>query len=131
MEKFNVKAYVPVEPPVVYEAWLNGPLHSAMTGAKATASAKEGGSFTAWDGYISGKNIELKKDVKIIQGWRTTEFAQSAPDSRLEITLKKTKSGTEISLDHSGIPDGQSKAYMKGWRDFYFKPMKKYFGKKA
>jgi activator of HSP90 ATPase len=131
MEKFTIEDYIPAEPAAVYKAWLSGALHGAMTGAKATASAEEGGSFTAWDGYISGKNIELKKDTRIVQSWRTTEFASADPDSRLEITLKKTKAGTEITLDHSGIPDRQSKAYIKGWRDFYFKPMKKYFGKKT
>ena len=129
MEKFSVKAYIPAEPAAVYEAWLSSDMHSGMTGAKATVSAEEGGSFTAWDGYISGKNIELKKDVSIVQSWRTTEFAAGDPDSRLEITLKKIKNTTEITLDHSGIPNRQSKAYIKGWRDFYFKPMKEYFGK--
>jgi len=25
------------------------------------------------------------------------------------------------------IPDGQGENYKQGWKDFYFKPMKKYF----
>jgi activator of HSP90 ATPase len=129
MEEFKIKSVIPAEPAAVYRAWLSGAQHGAMTGARATASAKEGGSFTAWDGYISGKNTELKKDSVIQQAWRTTEFPKGAPDSLLEITLKKARGGTEIALNHSGIPDGQGKTLKKGWQDFYFTPMRKYFGK--
>ena len=35
--------------------------------------------------YIEGKNLELEKDKKIVQKWRTTEFPDDAPDSDLEI----------------------------------------------
>lgn len=35
--------------------------NTAFTGSKATCDAGVGGEFTAWDGYISGKNLELEK----------------------------------------------------------------------
>jgi hypothetical protein len=36
--------------------------------------------------------------------------------------------GTEITLHHTAIPDGQS-GYEQGWRDNYFDPMREYFSR--
>lgn len=127
MEKFRIKGVIPAAPGAVYRAWLSSAKHSAMTGAGAKVSAGAGGSFTAWDGYISGKNIELKKDGYIKQSWRTAEFDAAAADSILEITLKKIKAGTELTIVHSKVPAGHGSSLKKGWLDYYFKPMKKYF----
>lgn len=98
-----------------------------MTGAKATGTAKVNSKFTAWDGYIWGKNVKLVKDKQIVQAWRTSEFADSDPDSTLTITLTKTKTGTKLTLKHTGTPTPQEASYRSGWQDHYFDPMQEYF----
>jgi len=55
------KTLIPASPDEVYEAFMDARKHSAFTGSKATCNPKVGGKFTAWDGYISGRNLELKK----------------------------------------------------------------------
>ena len=57
-----------------------------MTGGKAKASKKVGAAFSAWDGYIVGKNIELVPGKRIVQSWRTSEFAADDPDSTITLT---------------------------------------------
>lgn len=126
---FKVSAVIPATPAQIYKAWLSSAGHSAMTGNPAKATARLGGKFTAWDGYISGRTLELEPDHRIVQAWRTSEFANDAPDSRLEISLQATKSGTKVTLTHTEIPPGQAASYKQGWEDFYFKPMKEYFSK--
>ncbi len=123
-QSITVSATIPAPPKRVYEAWMSGKEHGAMTGGQAKVTARVGGKFSAWDGYIEGKTLELEPNKKIVQAWRTSEFPQDAPDSRLEITLKREKSGTRITLRHTEIPSGQAAGYKKGWIDFYFKPMK-------
>ena len=58
-----------------------------MTGAKAKASKKVGAAFSAWDGYIVGKNVELVPGKRIVQSWRTSEFGPNDPDSTITVTL--------------------------------------------
>ncbi|MFW9851084.1 MAG: SRPBCC domain-containing protein, partial [Candidatus Thorarchaeota archaeon] len=89
---------------------------------------KVGGRFTAWDEYIEGTTEELEMNQRIVQRWRTTDFPNDSPDSLVEIILEAVEKGTKMTLIHSEIPDGQKESYKKGWKDFYFSPMKEYFG---
>jgi activator of HSP90 ATPase len=123
------KVVIPATPDEVYEAFMDAKKHSAFTGGKATSNPKVGGKFTAWDGYISGKNLELEKGKKIVQEWITTEWPKGYPSSRLELTFKKVKDGTEISMVHSDVPAEQADDIEQGWIDFYWKPLKEYFKK--
>jgi activator of HSP90 ATPase len=123
------KILVPATPDAVYEAFVDAKKHSAFTGSKATGKAEVGGEFTAWDGYISGRNLELERGKRIVQEWETTEWPEGYPPSRLELTLKKTKGGTEISMVHSGVPAEQAEDIKEGWTEFYWRPLKEYFKK--
>lgn len=125
-ETITCSAIIPAAPERVYEAWLDAKAHTAMTGAHATDEGN--GQFTAWDGYISGRTVSAVPHEKIVQAWRTTEFPDDAPDSMLTITFTADEGGsTRVSLVQENVPDGQGASYRKGWDEFYFGPMQKYF----
>jgi activator of HSP90 ATPase len=113
-------------PADLYRAWLDSETHGNMTGGVAECDPVEGGEFSAWDGYIHGKNLELIEHEKIVQSWRTIEFGDTDEESKLTIDFRPTNEGTELILTHTNIPEGQPD-YEKGWIDNYFEPMKKYF----
>ncbi|MGO8914432.1 MAG: SRPBCC domain-containing protein [Stellaceae bacterium] len=125
--RFTLTATIPAPPQAVYDAWLDSRAHGAMTGAEATASAKLGAAFTAWDGYITGRNLVLEPGRRIVQSWRTTRFAKADPDSEIELLLAPAKTGTKLTLRHRNVPDGHTGYRDGGWQDFYFAPMKAYF----
>lgn len=125
------KTLIPATPDEVYNAFIEAKEHSAFTGSKATCDPKIGGEFTAWDGYISGRNLELVKGKKIVQEWSTTDWPDKFPPSRLELTFKEAKGGTEISMIHSNVPAEQADDLAEGWNEFYWKPLKEYFTKRA
>jgi uncharacterized protein YndB with AHSA1/START domain len=117
----------PATPERVYQAWLDSREHARFTGGEAKVDPTIGGEFAAWDGYISGRNLELEPGRRIVQSWRTTEFPDGAEDSRLEVLLEAIETGTRVTLIHTNIPAGDGRKYELGWHDFYFDPMKKYF----
>ena len=125
---FTISEIIPAKPSEIYEAWLNSEGHAAMTGSPAQVDGKVGGKFTAWDGYIFGTTLDLMPDQRIVQTWRTSEFPHNAPDSRVEILLEEVEAGTKLTFIHSGMPEDQVETYRQGWDDFYYKPMKEYFG---
>ena len=124
---FTLSEIIAAKPAEIYEAWLSSEGHTAMTGSPAKVDGKVGGQFSAWDGYIFGKTLELATDQRIVQTWRTTEFPDDAADSHLEVLLEAVSEGTKITLTHSDMPEDQVDSYRQGWEDFYFKPMKAYF----
>ena len=120
---------IPATPEQVYDAFMDAKKHAKFTGSKATSDPVVGGSFTAWDGYIIGKNLELEKGKKIVQEWVTTEWPEGYPPSKFELTLKKTEGGTEILMVQSNVPVEQKEELKEGWTEFYWKPLKDYFNK--
>lgn len=116
-------------PEEVYEAFMDAKKHSAFTGSKATCNPKVGGKFTAWDGYISGKNLKFEQGKKIVQEWITTDWPKDYPPSKLELTFKKAKSGTEITMEHRDVPTEKADDLAEGWTEFYWNPLKEYFKK--
>ncbi len=128
--EFTIADTIPATPQAIYEAWLSSIGHSAMTGSPAEATDQLGGTFTAWDGYIQGINLELTPYSQIVQSWRTLEFAQADPDSKIEVTLEPVAEGTRLTLHHTNVPDGQN-GYYDGWQENYFDPMKAYFSQQS
>jgi activator of HSP90 ATPase len=125
---FTLSAMIPAKASEIYAAWLGSEGHSEMTGSPAQVDGKVGGKFTAWDGYIFGTTLELIPNQRIVQAWRTSEFPDEAPDSRVELLFEEVAGSTKITLTHSDMPEDQVESYKQGWDDFYFKPMKEYFG---
>ncbi len=127
MIEFTVSDTIPASPADIYRAWLSSEGHTAMTGGGANCSDEPGAEFDAWDGYISGKNVELEQNRRIVQSWRTSQFGDSEPDSQIEVTLEATDGGTLVTLHHTSVPD-DGDHYRPGWQNHYFAPMKEYFG---
>ena len=126
--EFRISDLIPAPPEKIYHSWLDSESHSLMTGGKAEVSDKIGGEFSAWDGYISGKNLELNPPLRIMQTWRTSEFEETDPDSILEITFILEGKETRVTIRHTELPE-HGMQYQQGWIDAYFTPMKKYFTK--
>jgi len=124
--EFTVKTSINASAEEIYSAWLSSNGHSEMTGGEATASDVIGDRFTAWDGYIEGKNIALEPFGRIVQSWRTSEFSDEEEDSQIEILLNDEHGITELTLIHTNLPE-HGEQYRSGWEENYFEPMKAYF----
>jgi len=124
--EFKLKTNIKAKAKQIYKAWLSTQGHTKMTGGASFVSDKVGDTFTAWDGYITGKNLVLEPYIRIVQSWRTSQFEEDEEDSQIEITLNETDGETELTLTHSNVPES-GEHYIKGWDEHYFTPMKAYF----
>ena len=128
MDELTLEQVFPVSADKIYRDFLDSETHSMMTGDTAVISDKKGAKFTAWGGYISGKNLELVPGKKIRQRWRTTDFSKKDKDSEIEITLEEIGSSkTKFTLKHTKIPDGDGNKYKEGWQDYYLAPMLEHY----
>ncbi len=126
---FSVSEIFPASRQDIYNAWLDGQSHSLMTGSNATAGTNVGDSFTSFDAYAWGKNLELVPNERIVQSWRTTEFSNEDKDSIIEILFEENGEFTKLIINHSKLPP-HGNTYQQGWIDYYFEPMKDYFTSK-
>jgi activator of HSP90 ATPase len=123
MKTIRQSVTLKASPHEVYEVLMDSRKHARFTGSKARISRKEGGKFTAYDGYIEGINLNIVPDKKIIQSWRGSDWPEGHY-SRATFSLKKVKNGTHLTFTQSGVPDQYYHDISQGWRDYYWKPMK-------
>jgi len=123
------KVTISAHPKEVFNAILNPKKHSEFTESKATGKEVVGAKFTAWDGYITGRNIEIEKNKRIVQEWSTIDWPDKYPPSILEFNFKLVDGKTELTIIHSNIPKDQEEELKQGWIDFYWNPLKNYFKK--
>jgi uncharacterized protein YndB with AHSA1/START domain len=124
---FTLTTTIPASPQEIYEAWLDSLAHSEMTGGDASMSDAASADVSAWDGYITGRNVELVPGERIVQSWRTTQFTDEHEDSLITVTLEEVEDGTLLTLLHTNVPDAQTSYEHGGWQEHYFDPMKEYF----
>jgi uncharacterized protein YndB with AHSA1/START domain len=126
-ESLSLSELIPATGEDIYSAWLSSAEHTAFTGNAASIDPVVGGRHSTFNGYAQGSIVDLQPPQRIVQTWRTTDFPQGAPDSRLEITLEPTVGGTMVTLLQTDIPEGQSDNYRDGWVKYYLEPLKTYF----
>jgi len=107
----------------VYSALMDSKKHAKFTGGPAKISRKIGGTFSVYDGYATGRNLDLVDDKKIVQEWRASDW-DDADLSEVTFLITPTKTGCTLTFTHKKVPLQHFSAIKQGWIDFYWKPMK-------
>jgi len=117
MKTFKKTFKINAEPSDIYAALTNPYTIELWTGYPAVMSEEPGSEFSLWDGDISGKNIEFIKDHKLVQEWY---FGEKTEKSVVIILIKPDKGNSEVTVEHTNIPDEDFADIADGWREFYF-----------
>ena len=111
----------------VYELLMDSDNHTRFTGAKATISREIGGSFTAYDGALSGTILELVPDSKIVESWRgSDEGWVEGHFSTATFTLEAIDGGTRLIFVQTGVPEASYEQINKGWQTYYWPKMREF-----
>lgn len=113
-------------PGAVYRALIESKRHAAFTGARAVLSGKVGGAFTCYDGYITGRNLDLVPGKRIVQAWRAKGWPAGVYSVASFVLSGKAGGRTKLSFTHVGVPRASVKSITGGWRTYYWKPLKAY-----
>jgi len=116
----------PCSPEVLFEMYMDSAKHSASTGAPAKIARRAGGSFKAFDGALSGRNLLIIPNRLVVQAWRSTAFKRGDPDSILVIEFSKAPGGAKVHMVHLNVPVQDHRGVSKGWPKFYWEPWKAY-----
>ena len=109
----------------IYEVFMDSKKHSKLTEGKAKVSREVGGSFSIFEGSLSGKNVELIQDKKIVQTWRGDgENWPKGYYSTITLILESVDQGTLIKFTHVDIPEASYESVKEGWDAYYWEPLK-------
>ncbi len=109
----------------LYEILMDDAHHSEFTGADARISNEVGGTFTTYDDYATGRNLELIPGRKIVQSWRASDWPEGV-ESTITYQFEQDGDNAIIHFTQTGVPDNQLTAIAKGWPDFYWEPIRDY-----
>ena len=124
---FNQIVEFSLPPAKIFKLYIDPKLQTASTGYKTNITNEVGERFTAGSGWIKGKNLHIVNNKMIVQTWRGNDWDKSIPDTILILTFKPTdEGGTRLELFHSNVPDEYVDELKKGWKEFYWKPWKRY-----
>ncbi len=90
----------------------------------AEISREAGGPFALFGGYITGRQVELVPDERIVQAWRAGSWPVGIY-SIARFELVEEGSGTKIVFDHTGFPKGDAEELALGWKAHYWEPLGK------
>lgn len=92
--------------------------------APTEIDARPGGAFRLFGGYISGRNVELVSDLRIVQAWRVGDW-DAGLYSIAKFALAGADGGTRLLFDHTGFPSEAADHLAKGWYANYWEPLAK------
>ncbi|MGC2333889.1 MAG: SRPBCC family protein [Candidatus Acidiferrales bacterium] len=110
----------------IYGVLLDSKQFAASSGAAAVIDPAPGGAFSMFNGQITGRNVELVPEKRIVQAWRPGSWAPGVY-SIARFEFRPQGSQTTVILDHTGFPAGKFAGLDSGWHEHYWEPLKKYF----
>lgn len=125
-EPIHQEVELPASPERVYQALTDAAQFSRFTGgAAAEIDAAPGGAFSCFGGMISGRNIELVPNRRIVQAWRAGNWGDGVY-SIARFELQGQGGGTRLIFDHEGFPESQREHLDGGWHARYWAPLRDY-----
>ena len=118
---FEYKLVIAADPEEVFAALTNPFQIEIWSGYPADMKAEVGYVFSWWEGDITGVNLEVVPNRRLVQEWF---FGEQKEQSLVEIKLKKENGKTLLELRHSHIPDEVYDEITEGWREYYLGSMK-------
>jgi activator of HSP90 ATPase len=114
-------------PQKLYSALTSSEEFSAATGAPADIATDEGGSFACFGGQITGRQLELLPNERIVQAWRAGPW-DAGVYSIVRFDIAAAAESSILTLQHSGIPAGSAEHLEAGWKKMYWEPLKAWLG---
>ena len=96
----------------------------------AEIDAHPGGAFSLFGGYITGRQIELIANQRIVQAWRPMNWPAGVY-SIVRFELSPRAGGTLLTLDQAGFPDTEAEHLKQGWSANYLRPLAEYLARRS
>ncbi len=108
----------------VYRALTNPFTIELWSGEPAVMSEEVGAEFSLLGESITGRNVSFTPEKEIRQVWFFGD-----EESEVTIRLFPDKVGTQVWVEHTGIPEEAYENMLEGWNEAYLDSLKGFFEK--
>jgi activator of HSP90 ATPase len=119
------EVHLQATPQRIYEALLDSKQFAAFTGLPAEIDPSAGGAFWMFGKLITGRNVELIPNQRIVQAWRPASWPAGVY-SIVKFEIEADGPQTKVALDHTGFPEGKFDDLNSGWPERYWRPLAKF-----
>lgn len=136
-EAIHQEAVLKASPKRIYEALTDAQQFQKVTmlsvDAKGTDFATKpaiisrelGSAFSLFGGYVTGRQIELVANQRLVQAWRAGSWPVGV-FSIARFELLAEGASTKIVFDHTGFPQGDAEHLAAGWKSHYWEGLEKF-----
>lgn len=120
------QAMITAEPSQVYAVLADASALSALSGRTGEPAFGEGEEFSAFDGNVTGRQIELVPGRRIVQAWRFPHW-EPGVYSVVRFELAEADGGALLTIDQHGEPGDWHEHVDTNWPTFYLTPIAEHF----
>ena len=124
MKTFSKTFRINTEPSDVYAALTNPATIALWSGYPAVMAPEPGTEFSLWGGDITGLNLEIVTDRKVVQEWY---FGDRPEKSIVTITIVPERDNSVVTVEQTNIPDDDFPEIAEGWREYYIGAIIRFF----
>lgn len=95
-----------------------------LKSAGSRINSHPGGAFALFGGFITGRQLELLPNQRIVQAWRAADWPAGVY-SVVRFELHAHDAGCRMVFDQRGFPDEEAKSLAEGWQSHYWEPIRK------
>jgi uncharacterized protein YndB with AHSA1/START domain len=131
VKSFTLSITFPFPSETVFTALTNIRQIAAWSGQRAKVQPIIGGKMELFDGWVKGIVLAYETGTRLSFTWKPAEWAIDQQASIVTCRFTSTKTGTRLTLKHSGFPsDSEMQSHKDGWTEFVFDPLKMYLTSK-
>lgn len=116
--------YIEATPEEIFLALTNPFTIELWSDSPAKMDALEGTEFELWDGDICGRNLKVIPNQELVQEWYFDDLPEP---SIVTLKLHPLKTGTQVEVKHTNIPDEAFENIKEGWHEAYIGAIKRFF----
>ena len=95
---------------------------SCTTHATSDISREVGGVIDVYSGYITGENLEVVPDARVVQRWRASDWPEGQY-STATFEFEAVEGGTQMTFTQTDVPDEHYDGIAQGWQEHYWTEM--------
>jgi len=119
--EFSTSIDIEAPPEIVFAHLVTRERMVLWMGQHAELEAIPGGEFAVdINGYlVRGRFLDIDPPHRVVLSWGMAGTDDLPPgSSRVEFLLKPTATGTNLMLNHTGLPDTRAKTHAAGWANY-------------